>query len=472
MLKAIKKIHLNPTQILVLGFLGLIIIGTTLLNIPFASKAGADGIRHSIGVVDALFTATSAVCVTGLVVVNTMEHWSIFGKTVIIVLIQIGGLGFMTLATTFFMLLGRKIGLRERLVIQEALNQNAISGMVRLTINILIGTVLIEGVGAILLTFQFLSEGRNLLESIGLGVFHSISAFCNAGFDILSAGSLSPYVHNWLVNLTVISLIILGGLGFTVWLDLIKVTKDKIKKKLSFRQWFGKLTLHTKLVLVMTSSLLTVGFVFFYLLEMGNTLTMEGYSIPNKILASMFQSVTPRTAGFNTIPLDQMTEGSKFLTILLMFVGGSPAGTAGGVKTVTIGVLFFSVVSIVRSRQETEVFNKRIPDDIIKRALAVIMISLGVVIIVTITLTITEGRLLRSGQFSFMDVFFEAVSGFATVGLTLGITPHLSVIGKLVVAITMFIGRLGPMTMAVALAMRNRGKKVSIRKPEERVMVG
>lgn len=460
----ILKTELKPTQILVLGFLILTLIGALLLNLPAAAQPDASGVRHSIGFIDALFTATSAVCVTGLVVVNTMEHWSLFGKVVIIILIQIGGLGFMTLATTFFMLMGRKIGLKERLVIQEALNQNAISGMVRLVRYILLGTLLIEGTGAFFLTLSFMKT-HPLHEAIGLGIFHSISAFCNAGFDIISTASLSPFVHDWGFNFTIIGLIVLGGLGFTVWIDLIKTTKEKFTKKFDLRHWFLKLSLHTKLVLVLTGSLLLVGFVLFFLLEMNNPDTMGDFTFMEKVLASMFQSVTPRTAGFNTIPLDKMTDGSKFLTIIFMFIGGSPAGTAGGVKTVTIGVLIFAVVSVIRSKDDTEIFDKRIPEDIVKRALAVIMISLSVVVMVTITLTITE-------DFTFMDTFFEAVSGFATVGLTLGITGGLTTIGKLVMCVTMFIGRLGPMTMAVAFAIRNSRKKIKIRKPEEKVMVG
>lgn len=464
MFKKLFRINLKPTQILVLGFLLLTVLGAVLLNLPIASQPDVSGMRHSIGFIDALFTATSAVCVTGLVVVNTMEHWSVFGKVVIIILIQIGGLGFMTLATTFFMLMGKKIGLKERLVIQESLNQNTISGMVRLVRYILLGTLIIEGTGALFLTVAFLKD-HPLSQAIGLGVFHSISAFCNAGFDIISQTSLSPFVHNWGVNLTIIGLIVLGGLGFTVWIDLMKTTKEKIEKKLDLRHWFLRLSLHTKLVLTLTGSLLLVGFILFFLFEMNNPETMGNFSFTEKVLASLFQSVTPRTAGFNTIPLDQMTDGSKFLTIILMFIGGSPAGTAGGVKTVTIGVLIFAVISVVRSKEDTEIFNRRIPEDTVKRSLAVIMISLSVVIMVTIMLTITE-------EFNFMDTFFEAVSGFATVGLTLGITPGLTTIGKLIMCVTMFIGRLGPITMAVAFAIRSNRKKIKIRKPEEKVMVG
>jgi trk system potassium uptake protein TrkH len=464
MIKKLLNFDLKPAQILILGFLFVIFMGALLLDLPIASKATSLGDRNSIGFIDALFTATSAVCVTGLVVVNTLEHWSLFGKVVIIILIQIGGLGFMTLATTFFMLLGKKIGLKERLVIQEALNQNAISGMVRLVRYILMGTLIIEGIGAFFLTLSF-ARDYPLNKAIGLGIFHSISAFCNAGFDIIGFNSLSPYVHNWNVNLTIMALIILGGLGYSVWIDVIKVTKEKFEKKLDFRHWFLRLSLHSKVVLVLTFSLLLGGLLLFFLLEMNNPNTMGDYTFMQKILASMFQSVTPRTAGFNTIPLDQMTDGSKFLTIILMFIGGSPAGTAGGVKTVTIGVLVFAVISVVRSKEETEMFDRRIPEDIVKRALAVIMISLSVVIMVTITLTITE-------EFNFLDIFFESVSAFASVGLTLGITGGLTTIGKLVVCMTMFIGRLGPMTMAVGFAIRNSRRKVKIRKPEEKVMVG
>jgi trk system potassium uptake protein TrkH len=455
----LKNIHFQPAQILALGFFGLIIVGTILLNLPIASNDG-----QSIGFINALFTSTSAVCVTGLVIANSMEQWTLFGKVVIIILIQIGGLGIMTLATTFFLLMGRKIGLKERLVIQEALNQNKISGVVRLTRNIIFGTLFMEGIGALILMFNFFPD-YTFIEALGLGIFHSISAFCNAGFDVLSYSSLSPYVHNWSVNLTVSGLIILGGLGFTVWHDVIDTTRETFRKKRHHGFWFHRLGLHTKIVLVLTATLLFVGFVLFFLLEMNNPGTMQDYTWSQKILASIFQSVTTRTAGFNTIALDQMTDGSKFITIILMFIGGSPAGTAGGIKTVTLGVLFFSVISTIRSREETEAFNRRIPEDIIKRSLAIIMISLGVVISVTIILTITESQ-------TFLDAAFEAVSAFATVGLSLGITGELSTIGKIVIAMTMFIGRLGPMTLAVAMAIRYDHKKISVRKPSERVMVG
>ncbi len=452
------EIDLRPTQILVLGFMLLIAIGTLLLNLPIASND-----HQSIGFIDALFTATSAVCVTGLVVVNTAAHWTVFGKTVIIVLIQIGGLGFMTITTTLFMLLGRKIGLKERMIIQEALNQYTLSGMVRLTKNIIIGTLMIEGVGALLLAIKFIPEYG--LKGLPMGIFHSISAFCNAGFDVLGDSSMSPYIGDVLVNFTLMLLIILGGLGFSVWVDTIKTTQKSIQKGWSHKRWFRQLSLHTKLVYVATVILIVVGFVFFLVVEGLNDQTLGLLSIKDKFLGALFQSVTTRTAGFNTMALDQMTDASKFVSILLMFIGGSPAGTAGGVKTITIIVLIIEMMSTVRGSDDAEIFGRRLARGIIRRALAVIIISLGVVLVVTTLLSLTQ-------EGSFMDVFFEAVSAFATVGLTLGQTGKLDTFGKLIISVTMFIGRLGPVTMAVAFSLKNSKRHAKVKMPEGKVMVG
>ncbi len=355
------RFNLKPTQILVLGFLFLIILGTILLNLPIAARE-----NQSIGLIDALFTATSAVCVTGLVVVNTLDFWSPFGKVVILILIQIGGLGFMTFATMFFMMMGRKIRLKERLIIQEALNQYTLSGMVRLTKNVVLGTLFIEGIGAVLLAIRFVPQHG--LEGIFMAIFHSVSAFCNAGFDIIGDSSLTPYLGDVIINIAIILLIILGGLGFTVWIDVIRVMKEKFANKYGFRRTFNKFTLHTKIVLVLTFSFIVIGFILFFLLESGNPNTLGPLSMKDKILGSLFQSITPRTAGFNTMPLDQMNHASKFLTILFMFIGGSPAGTAGGVKTVTVGVIILSVISVIRGREQTEAFNRSIPETIIKKS--------------------------------------------------------------------------------------------------------
>lgn len=457
------SIDLKPTQVLVLGFLIVILLGTLLLNLPVASKSGS-----SIGFVDALFTATSAVCVTGLVVVNTLDHWTMFGKIVILTLIQIGGLGFMTITTTLFIILGRKISLKERLIIQEALNQYTLSGMVRLAKNVVLGTLLLELLGAALLATRFVPDFGK--DGIFMSVFHAISAFCNAGFDIVGGSSLVPYVGDVLVNITIMTLIVLGGLGFTVWLDYIKLFKERKKYQYSLKRAFQRLSLHSKLVTVLTIALILVGFVFFFVIEGSNPATLGPMGYKEKVLGSLFHSVTTRTAGFNTISLPEMNDASKFMTIVLMFIGGSPAGTAGGIKTVTFGIIFLAVVSVIKGREDVETFNKRISWNIVKRALAVMVISITVVISATMMLSITEVEIAH--QFLFMDVFFEAVSAFGTVGLSLGITPYLSTIGKLVICLTMFIGRLGPVTMMVAFSLKDKKRKCSIRMPEEKIMVG
>ncbi|NMA83903.1 MAG: Trk family potassium uptake protein [Epulopiscium sp.] len=451
-----------PTQILVLGFFAVILLGAILLNLPMASQN-----NEKIGFINALFTATSAVCVTGLVVVNTLEHWTLFGKTVIIVLIQIGGLGFMTLATSLFIIMGKKITLRGRLVMQEALNQNSLSGIVRLTKSIIIGTLMVEGIAAFFLSLRFIP--LYIEEGIGWGIylsiFHAVSAFCNAGFDLIGPDSLVPFQGDLLINVVIMGLIVLGGLGFTVWLDLLRTTKHEIENQFTWKHWFQKLTLHTKLVLVLTLALVVLGFAFFAVAEWSNPLTLQHTGFKNQILGALFQSVSPRTAGFNTISLAKMKDASKFMMIILMFIGGSPAGTAGGVKTVTFGILVLTVLSVVKGKPRTEVFHRTIPSDIIQKALAVMMISLGVVVSVTMLLTITE-------EVNFLDALFEATSAFGTVGSTLGITPNLSNLGKIIISVTMFIGRLGPVTMALAFSLKQDRHIGDIKSPEERVLVG
>ncbi|MCT4611872.1 MAG: TrkH family potassium uptake protein [Clostridia bacterium] len=468
-----KIFNMSPTQILVFGFFVVIMLGAFLLNLPVASMNG-----ESIGFIDALFTSTSAVCVTGLVVVNTLAHWSVFGKVVIICLIQIGGLGFMSLVTMLFLLLGKRITLKGRLLIQEAFNQNDMSGMVKLVLNIIKGTILVELIGAIMLSFVFIPE-HGIKRGIFYSIFHSISAFCNAGFDIVGDSSLTPYVYNPMVNITIMLLIIIGGIGFTVWIDFIETTKIKIREKLSLKKWFDKFSLHTKLVLSLTTFFLVVGFIFFFIAEYRNPETLGSMTLGQKVWASMFQSVTPRTAGFNTIDLGAMSYASKFMTILLMFVGGSPAGTAGGIKTVTVGILILTVLSTLRGEDKVNVYGRKISFSLVNRALAVIMIAMSIVVGVTMLLSITEAPSFLTGGAgsvcaypSFMDLFFEATSAFATVGLTLGITSSLSVAGKIIIAITMFIGRLGPVTIALALLLKQDDNKNKIEYPEEKILVG
>ncbi len=447
--KKMDLFQLDPSQILVLGFSIVIIIGSILLNLPIASKSG-----ESVGFINAFFTATSSVCVTGLIVVDTGTHWTVFGQTIIILLIQVGGLGFMTMGTFIAFVVGKKITLKERLVMQEALNQFSISGIVRFTKYILITTFVIESIGAILLSIKFVPR-FGWTKGIGYGIFHAISAFCNAGFDLIgNFSSLTGYVDDVLVNFTICGLIICGGLGYTVILEMI--TKKRV----------SKFSLHSKMVLMITTVLIVAGFVAIFVLEYNNPDTLQKLSLKGKILASVFQSVSPRTAGFNTVPIDKMTMASIFFTILLMFIGGSPAGTAGGIKTTTAGVLILTIISVIKGKEDTQIFDRRIAKDLINRALAVVGIAMMIVVVITILLSITEKG------FQFIEILFEVVSAFGTVGLSVGITSKLTSIGKILIAFTMFAGRVGPLTIAVALAKKQKKEKACIRYPEDKVIVG
>lgn len=430
----------------------MILAGAILLNLPIASKNGM-----SIGFVDALFTSTSAVCVTGLVVVDTGTYWSTFGQIVILTLIQIGGLGFMTMATLLSLLIGRRIGLRERLLIQESLNQNSLQGIVKFTKHIIITVFVIELVGALILAIQFVPEfGFN--KGAYLSIFHSISAFNNAGFDLMGEyngqfSSLTGYVDNALVSFTIAGLVILGGLGFFVYKDLFNTKSIK------------KLSLHSKVVFLMTVMLILFGTIFFFITEYNNPKTMGNLSLEGKIISSIFQSVTPRTAGFNTLPLPDMTNASKFMTVILMFIGGSPGSTAGGIKTVTLGVLMFAVISTIRGKDHIEIFKRKLQQSVVNKSLAIIMISLALVTTVTMILSLLENT-------SFINVLYETASAFGTVGLSLGITPYLSVPSKIIIALTMFFGRVGPLSIALALSASAARHRSLINYPEDRVMVG
>ncbi len=464
---------LTPTQFIIFGFLIIILIGTCLLMLPAASKSG-----ESIGFVDALFTASSAVCVTGLIVVNTLEHWTVFGQIVIISLIQIGGLGFMTIVTMILVIAGKKITLKERMLIQESLNLNSLSGMVLLVKRIIIGTVFFESIGAVILAVRF-SFDYGIGRGIYMGIFHGISAFCNAGFDVIGKESLVPYSGDVIVNVIIMSLIVIGGLGFTVWVDIYKTAKENIlskerrfdhDNKASFKIALRKLNLHSKVVLTITPFLIIGGAILFFILEYSNPETMGSMTLGNRTLASLMQSVTLRTAGFNSIDQGGMTYASKFLSIILMFIGGSPSGTAGGIKTTTIGVLLIAVLSVVRGSATTNIYERNIPFQILQRALAIFLISLGAAIAITMVLTITEKNM--ACEHEFIDLLFETVSALGTVGITTGITPYLSTAGKLIIAFAMFIGRLGPITIVIALAKKQSQYSAPYHFPEGKIMVG
>lgn len=440
---------LKPAQVIVFSFLSVIAIGTVLLMLPMSTVNG-----NSAGFVNSLFTSTSAVCVTGLVVVDTGTYWSVFGKTVILLLIQVGGLGLMTLTTTVAILLGKKIGLRNRILMQEAFNQFSIAGVIRLTKYVFISTMVFESLGALLLSFRFIPQ-MGIKNGIYYAIFHSVSAFCNAGFDIMGNGaSLTGYVGDPLVNFVIIGLIITGGLGFAVIVDLFRTQK------------FSKLTLHAKLVLKITGVLLGVAFVLFFIFEYNNPATIGNMPIFEKLTAISFQAVTPRTAGFNTLDTASLTTPSKVLTMLLMFIGGSPGSTAGGVKTTTIGLMFLTILAVARGVDDIEFSKRRISKGTINKAMAVIFVSAAVVFVMFLLLTYTETRL------AFEEILFETLSAFGTVGLSLGITAELSTVGRLIITILMFFGRLGPLTIVLALSHPGHIKKQLIRYPEGKIIVG
>lgn len=441
----------TPVQVIAIGFATIIFTGAVLLSLPSAT---IDGIKTPF--IDCIFTSTSAVCVTGLVTVDTGTYWNYFGKTVILILIQIGGLGFMSFATLISIMIGKKITLKERLIIRESLNSTSLQGIVKLARYIIMLTFSIEMIGALLLSIQFIPE-FGLKKGIYYSIFHAISAFCNAGFDLMGGyNSLMDYSNNGLVIITISSLIVVGGLGFYVWDEVYNYRKTK------------RLTLQTKLVITMSVVLIVIGFIMFFIFEYSNPNTMKDMSMKNKLLASLFASISPRTAGFNSINLGTMTIASTFLTIMLMFIGGSPGSTAGGIKTSTAGVLFMTVISILRGREDTEIFKRKINKETVYKAFAVVVIALGLVLSVTILLSITESA---SGS-PFEYYLFEATSAFGTVGLTLGLTQKLTTIGKIIIAITMYAGRVGPLTLLLAIAMRKSKKGNSIKYPEDKILVG
>ncbi|WP_066872877.1 TrkH family potassium uptake protein [Clostridium mediterraneense] len=452
--KIVGKFKLKPGQILALGFFSLILIGGLILSLPISSNSG-----KSTDLVDSLFTATSAVCVTGLITVDTATHWNYFGRTVIIILIQIGGLGFMSFTTLFAILLGKKITLKERLLLQEALNTFDIQGLIKLLRYILVFTFSVEGLGALLLSTQFIPQ-LGLGEGIYYSIWTSISAFCNAGFDLMGTisgkfSSLVSYQDNPVIIYTISGLIIIGGLGFMIWSEFYNYKERK------------KLSLHTKVVLVVTAVLIFGGTILMFLFEYNNPATLGPMTLGEKINNAFFAAVTPRTAGMNTISTDSMTVAGKFLTILLMFVGGSPGSTAGGLKTATLGILVVTLISIIKGREDVEIFKKRISKETVYKAFAIFFLSLILVITVTMLLAITQ-----PGE-PFMWMLYEATSAYGTVGLTLGLTQHLNTIGKIIIMITMYLGRVGPMTVLLALTSKaQKNKKSGIKYPEDKILIG
>ncbi|MCM2678012.1 TrkH family potassium uptake protein [Alkalicoccobacillus plakortidis] len=438
---------MSPPQFVMLVFLFLILIGTCILALPISSASGL-----SIGLLDALFTATSAVCVNGLVVVDTGSVFSTFGQVVIMILIQVGGLGFMTMGVIVAIMLGKRIGLKQRLIIQQTTQSKSSSGLVKLCLYIVFIAFAFETVAVTVLTLRWMGD-MGFAEALYHAVFHSVSAFNNAGFALWS-DSLSSYVNDPVVNLTIIWLFVSGGLGYIVIVELIRK-----------RKW-RSFSLHTKIVLVSSGSLLAIGFLLVFALETLNPQTFGQLSWSERIWSGFFQSATSRSAGFNTIDISNMLSASQLVLIILMFIGASSGGTGGGIKTTTFFVLILATFNTFRGGGQIHAFERKISVEIIMRALAVVISSLLCVFVVALLLTVTEGIY----EEHFMEVLFEATSAFSTAGLSMGLTSELSPMGKFIVTITMFIGRLGPLTLAYALAEKKKKSKLGY--PEDHVLIG
>ena len=456
-----SKKTFSPTRRIAFSFLVVILIGSLLLTLPISN---ADKIAPYI---NHLFIATSATCVTGLVPVVVVTQYTFFGQLVILCLIQIGGLGFLTLLNLMIVALKKKLSYTNKMVMQEALNQSSMRGITRYIKRTIKYTFTLELLGAALLAIRFIPD-FGLLKGIYYSLFHAISAFCNAGFDILGSQSLIGYQNDILVNLVICFLIISGGLGFIVWIDL-RMSWQKYKEKFrifQLKRYLSTLSIHTKIVLIMTTFLLFSGTVLFLVLEFNNPETLGPLSWFDKVLASFFQSTTLRTAGFATVNMGALQDQTKFFMSIFMFIGGSPAGTAGGIKTVTFAICILYVLSLVKGNDSVTLMKRTIPEQIVKRSMTITFVSVTIVIIGLFCLTIVEDK-------AFIDLVFEVFSAFGTVGLTANVTPLLSNIGKIIIMILMYIGRIGPITMVLVFAKRyNQMKGKNIIYPNGDVLIG
>ena len=453
-MKSQRKPYLSTTQIILLSFLGVILIGSVLLSLPVSSAGG-----RAVPYIDALFTATTATCVTGLVTVSTAATWSVFGQAVILLLIQIGGLGIITFMTAVMLLFNRKIGISDRLLIQDAFNLSTLSGIVAFVKKVLIGTLTVESIGACFYMTVFVPQFG--ARGIWVSVFNSVSAFCNAGMDIIGENSLCDYSGNVLITLTTAALIILGGLGYIVWWDVSRVIKNR---KQNGGRFFKSLTLHSKIVLISTAFLLIVGTALTLCFEYNNPLTLEGLPLSDKIQAAFFQSVTTRTAGFASLPQENLTNPTAILSLLLMFIGGSPVGTAGGIKTVTAAVLLSITVSLISGKNSVSLFGRTISKQSVYKAVAVTVMSFSVMFVSTLLLSAVTNA-------PALDILFETVSAAATVGLSRSLTGALNLLGKLIIIFTMHFGRVGPISIAIAFGGKNPSRNI-IKNPTEEISIG
>lgn len=428
--------------------------GSVLLALPISSRSG-----EPVPYLDALFTATTSTCVTGLVTLPTVSTWSAFGQIVILLLIQIGGLGVITIMSGIMLLFNRKMGIGDRLLIQDAFNLNTMSGLIKFVKNVLFGTLIIEGIGALLYMLVFVPEFG--ARGIWVSVFNSVSAFCNAGIDIIAENSLYDYAANPMVNIITSLLVILGGLGYIVWWDVLRVIKGRTAAN---KRIFRHLTLHSKIVLTVTAGLIFVGALLIFIFEYDNPLTIGKMPLIDKIQTALFQSVTTRTAGFASVPQENLTNASAAVSLILMVIGGSPVGTAGGIKTVTFAVLLCSTFATVSNKNSITLLGRRIPEASVKKAVAVVMTFMMICAASAVLLMATS-------EADALDAVYEAVSATATVGLSRNLTPSLNTAGKLIITATMYFGRVGPISLAVALGSKNESQNL-ISEPTEEISIG
>ena len=458
-MKKKRNTRWNTLRVTAAGFLGVILIGAVLLYLPASNT-------QPIAFTDALFTSATSVCVTGLVTVVPASQFTLFGKIILLLLIQIGGLGVIACGTLFLFLLNRKITIQERVVLKEAYGADRLGGIVKLVKRVILGTFAVEGAGAVLYAFQFIPE-YGLVRGIGYSIFHAVSAFCNAGIDILGSSSLSGYVTNPIVNVTTILLIILSGIGFTVWFDVIDNNRRLVRGEVPKRWWFTRLRLQSKLAIIMTVILILAGTIFVFLAEYSNPETIGELNMGQKLMASVFQSVTTRTAGFFTVSQGALHTETKLFCAILMFIGGSPGGTAGGVKTTTFVMLFLACLTFVRGGNDTECMGKKITVANFRTGFAVVMVAFAVFITGTIAVLFLE-----PDSILLENVIYETASAVGTVGLTADLTPRLCRASQYVLMVMMYIGRLGPLTMALMFAGKTHPRDRIRSLPEEQIMVG
>ena len=451
---------MTTAQVIACGFAALILTGGLILWMPFCTAPG-----QSTSFTDAVFTATTCVCVTGLVTVTTATHWTLAGKIVMLILIQIGGIGFIALASIIFISLRKKISMRSRKMIQESYNLDQMSGLVRMVKRVVACVFGAEVIGAVCYAFCFIPE-FGVVKGIWQSVFTSVSAFCNAGVDILGENSLMSYVDDPAVNFITIALIITAGLGFIVWWDVADKIRNVFRRELSVHRIFRSLRLHSKLVLTTTAVLVLGGTVLIFIFEYNNPRTMADMPLWQKMMASLFQSVTTRTAGFLTIDQAAFSGASVLLCLFLMFIGGSPMGTAGGMKTTTVAVMVLSVVSNLRGKEDVEFRHRRIRNHYIRSAVVIVGMGFGVLLTMSMLLSAVMP------ETSLVDIVYEITSAIATVGLSRGLTSQLTAAGKWIVILTMYLGRIGPMILGMAVVVRAQKRSENTRLAAEDIMIG